>query len=321
MMTRDFTLDCMKGIAMLAVIGGHCCTFDTPLYHVIYAFHMPLFFILSGYFYRQKPILQSLKNDFIRLVCPAYVVMMVVVGFVFATKGFTYTNLVRWIISIAYGLCDRATIGPMHVEGLGAMWFLLSLFVCKNVYNVLHTYIVDVRLRVAINVILSIVAVLVWHCVLPLPFALCTGLQALLFYEVGQLIRSNGGFDSISCKWIIPLVLCYVASILLSRMDMATCYYRFYPLDVLGGIGGSLALFWFCKWCFVKIPVLKQIIVWFGTSTLSILCYHKLIIFFHPYIPIHDHVLWFLTNVGICSVLVLIVNGVKCLISSNNATK
>ena len=50
---RDIIIDILKGIGMLLVIIGHSgCIW--PFYLAIYAFHMPLFFIVSGLFFSTK---------------------------------------------------------------------------------------------------------------------------------------------------------------------------------------------------------------------------------------------------------------------------
>lgn len=48
-MNRDKQIDVARGIAILLVITGHCCgNLDFYLNKIILAFHMPLFFFLSG---------------------------------------------------------------------------------------------------------------------------------------------------------------------------------------------------------------------------------------------------------------------------------
>lgn len=51
---RDITFDMMKGIGIILVIIGHLAHGFGWLVPAIYTFHMPLFFILSGYFYKEK---------------------------------------------------------------------------------------------------------------------------------------------------------------------------------------------------------------------------------------------------------------------------
>lgn len=54
---RNLYLDILKGIAVFLVVLGHCVPLDdatygvNPLHKLIYSFHMPLFAIISGYFF------------------------------------------------------------------------------------------------------------------------------------------------------------------------------------------------------------------------------------------------------------------------------
>lgn len=69
---RDATFDVMKGVAILLVIVGHlhqsADVGDLFVYKAIkrciFSFHMPLFFILAGYFFKKK----TFWEDFKRLV-------------------------------------------------------------------------------------------------------------------------------------------------------------------------------------------------------------------------------------------------------------
>ena len=47
-------IDILKGLGIILVVLGHV-TLNSDLYHFIYAFHMPLFFIVSGMFLHDKP--------------------------------------------------------------------------------------------------------------------------------------------------------------------------------------------------------------------------------------------------------------------------
>jgi fucose 4-O-acetylase-like acetyltransferase len=41
-------IDLSKGIGMVLVILGHCVCFGGNIHNIVFSFHMPLFFILSG---------------------------------------------------------------------------------------------------------------------------------------------------------------------------------------------------------------------------------------------------------------------------------
>jgi fucose 4-O-acetylase-like acetyltransferase len=110
-------LDTLKGLAILLMLIGHCLAWnyedfltiifngkrtDMFWWHLIYSFHMPLFFWISGYLLpRQSLKLQDLKNLLIKR---------------------TYTLLIPFICSGT--LMNILTNG----EGYSNLWFLRSLY-------------------------------------------------------------------------------------------------------------------------------------------------------------------------------------------------
>lgn len=53
-MNRDRAIDIAKGIGIILMVIGHFNDLDRTTSHLIYSFHMPLFFIFSGYFLKNK---------------------------------------------------------------------------------------------------------------------------------------------------------------------------------------------------------------------------------------------------------------------------
>lgn len=48
---KNTTITIMKGICMLFVVAGHA---GCPFTRFIYLFHMPVFFMISGYLFKEK---------------------------------------------------------------------------------------------------------------------------------------------------------------------------------------------------------------------------------------------------------------------------
>lgn len=108
-------LDAMKGIAIILVILGHIFNRmgENPINNWIYKFHMPFFFMLSGFLAIKAintPLLQGIKKKFITLIIP------------FITCGFSLS----WI----YSKTDKYIYDTFH----GGYWFLLSLFTCWIIF-------------------------------------------------------------------------------------------------------------------------------------------------------------------------------------------
>ena len=53
-MKRNPHIDFRKGIAIIAVVRGHCWAINKPMRNFMYSFHLPLFFCISGYLFSVK---------------------------------------------------------------------------------------------------------------------------------------------------------------------------------------------------------------------------------------------------------------------------
>ena len=51
---RTGYLDAARGFALLLVMIGHCITKGTFLHKFIFTFHVPMFFVISGYLYKHR---------------------------------------------------------------------------------------------------------------------------------------------------------------------------------------------------------------------------------------------------------------------------
>lgn len=52
MKNRNNVIDIMRAFAIIFVVIGHCSN-DSFLNRYIYLFHLPLFFLISGYLYKE----------------------------------------------------------------------------------------------------------------------------------------------------------------------------------------------------------------------------------------------------------------------------
>lgn len=64
-------LDLAKCIGIYLMIVAHGpLLVNTHARTIIYSFHMPLFFIISGYLYKQLSLVDTFKRDWVRLLLP-----------------------------------------------------------------------------------------------------------------------------------------------------------------------------------------------------------------------------------------------------------
>lgn len=75
MKERNKTIDNAKGIGIILVIAGHLFTKDSIPFMYIFSFHMPLFFIISGYLMngdKYSTLIECAKTSFVRYVKPYF---------------------------------------------------------------------------------------------------------------------------------------------------------------------------------------------------------------------------------------------------------
>lgn len=112
-MDRDITFDLMKGVAIIAMLCGHCIIPQT-LHHFIYMWHMPLFFIVSGYFYRTKPFKDFWHGTYRSLLVPYAFTCFVAFMLAFVLNLENYQKIIYGTFGIS-----SAWLGSNAVVGYG----------------------------------------------------------------------------------------------------------------------------------------------------------------------------------------------------------
>jgi fucose 4-O-acetylase-like acetyltransferase len=185
---RETTFDIMKGMGIILMIIGHC-SIPRFCWHFIFSFHMPLFFMISGFFFKPKPVLQRLKIDFRRLIIPYLFIcgVLIVCGFIKdMIKNLGFDNTQYYVIASLWGSGTSKISNVLWADlpRIGAIWFLLALFWSRvffsyigNGTRYIHTIII---------IFIAVISTLICQYVF-LPFSLLPGLSALLFYYLGYL--------------------------------------------------------------------------------------------------------------------------------------
>lgn len=123
-------IDYSKTILIIFVVLAHCPFIPGALDVLICGFHMPAFFIISGYLHRcQSDNYNCIKKNFKRLIIPA--LLFSALCYVFWLLKFLLNNAYSFnecILKPILGLFiyDRAVATPI----CGVIWFLVVLFLC-----------------------------------------------------------------------------------------------------------------------------------------------------------------------------------------------
>lgn len=119
---RIVYIDIAKALGIILVIIGHTVSSNTLCKEILYAFHMPLFFLLSGILikdtesYNAMSWRKFLKKRFSQLMIP-----YVLFGLVYSSFSFKNLAFVLW--------GTRETL--IYAGSLTSLWFLPVLFVAN----------------------------------------------------------------------------------------------------------------------------------------------------------------------------------------------
>lgn len=273
---RLLWLDVAKGFAIILVIIGHTIPFGSYVRNFFFSFHMPLFFILSGY---TLPIPYEnghnwnvlLKKDIKRLILPYFGLSCVTNLYdnYFINNESLVNTISIWAESVFWG----SGVDFLSHPAIGSLWFLIVLFWSIQIYRLIECVIKYKYFDSLFIVFLTIVGYrLTWF-----PQSLDIALIALFFIHVDKILKVNNCFlceDKVyiclitSIFWFICMQHNYY-------IEMATRSYPLNWLSIIEAVAGSL-----CIICFLKnILVVRQLSVflqWAGINSLLVLCIHYL---------------------------------------------
>lgn len=182
-------IDVAKGLCIILVVFGHCITREGAgkvvfLNRLIYSFHMPLFFMLSGINLKTDiPFMEFIKKRITRVLLPMYGFMIgynICMAFISIFNG-NYTHYIAQIDAAAILksiLCLRTSL-------IVNWWFLPALFTAQILLFIIDK-IPIVILKIATFVIGFLLCMLNYHKMnIAFPFFLETAALALPFLAIG----------------------------------------------------------------------------------------------------------------------------------------
>lgn len=233
----DF-MDAAKCIGILLVVLGHCTTFPSEgLLHriptFIYSFHMPLFFIISGFFLKPLPLKDSCCKYLKIYIKPNLVVTAIVM----------LTLIIESTINGVFDFkADVLDVALCTERRLGPIWFLYALFGTCFLYQMIYSCRLKTRLIIiAIAVALGTAS----STYLTLPFHVQSSLFALVFVEFGRLMREKNLIDKVKHMpwyWYILPLLIFIFDAGKGGIDIGQARYNPFHFNIIGACIGSLIL-------------------------------------------------------------------------------
>ena len=282
MKDRNPVFDVMKGIGIILMLVGHSPP-RYPVYHFIYSFHMPLFFVVAGVFAKtnlgdKRGFFDALKKDVKRLVLPVVITQLIIL--VLSPLHYMVDGNFQYVANQFMSLLwNGDTIHTTRWGSLSSnMWFLLALFWARVVFRALDSSFVKLskmhdEVVVTICAFLSMFAVILHErFAIKMPWEIMRGFAAVVFYAIGwYLHRHKQPF------WFYMLTVgIWLLALKFGGLDMHPYYYKCYPLDVIGSIGAIWLVYELSKGVCAHAPRFSKVFQWFGINSLVIFCIHCL---------------------------------------------
>lgn len=272
-------LDLLKGFGILLMIMGHIPV-NQHLVHFIYIFHMPLFFLVSGFLYRDKP--ESVKN--IAFACSrkllhpyAFFSIMGMGLLLLETKNSVYECAQRSLIAICFFNTENMPI-------VGALWYLTAALFVYVAFVFFKRKITNERVFGSIVCLLSFIGLL-WPKITDcrLPWAIDVAFVGLGFYYTGFLYAKHKQkidllLDRNRILCFSSFFLCFLCGMLNDKISMRTCTYGDEFCFVVCAV--SLTLFFYkiaCRLAPQKnflVDIVKEI----GRKSIFFLCMNEIVI-------------------------------------------
>lgn len=237
--TRRQDVDFFRGIGIICMILGHIIVNEIIFNRIIHAFHMPMFFIISGMFWKTC----ESYADFIKKKAKSLLLPYLIFG------------LIHYVIYIIYYYHDpdMSKISPIirlignNTEGLpiaGALWFLTALFFCE----ILYTYIEKANKqlgKVIIITILAAIGVLIPYLFnIRLPLALDISFVCLPLFAFGHFYKRTDEFNK---HWtpgitLFILLIGIIISLVNGTVNVRASHYSIVPLFYIASLFISIGL-------------------------------------------------------------------------------
>lgn len=265
----DF-IDLAKGICIFLVVIGHCgAPIDIPGYEIV---RMPLYFILSGLFFKTYGGLKQLSIKKINKILIPFIFFYILSYAAFYAIKYTAP---QYLITSARGILDLFDNRQFFN---GPIWFLLSLFWCNIYFCLIATFFKKDSARIVIITLLGFIGWYLGDKNIFVSLFLDVAMTAMPFFALGYYLKkSNILYPN---KWDKYNLLTAFAFWGISFILTSTTHYRLsLHYNGLNGIStyfiaisSVLSILFICK-SIKRLPFFSYI----GKYSIILLCVHHMI--------------------------------------------
>ena len=291
---RIIWIDVLRGISMLLIVYGHIiihCDKLGELTKYIVSFHVPIFFLISGFVFSVKENMNYktyIWKKFKRVMIPYFVF-----GFLFLIPFFLFgngigamlnreseINILKNIYGIFYG---NGHDGLLRQNS--SLWFLPCIFITQQIFffflklslkyknekKKINIYIGESL----ISLILGFISYSIPHT--RLPWGIDVAIVLSFFFAIGKIINilyenwKDKKYNKIIAVFL--LIIGFLIGMYNTDISCMNHEYGNYWLFIISALATSLGLIFIIQGC-----KKNKVIEYIGNNTIGILVFHKLVI-------------------------------------------
>lgn len=189
---RNDKIDMFRCLGILLVVLGHTQGLPSEIHRYIYSFHMPAFFVLSGYLFnidkaRRFPVVYGV-DKFRRLIIPAWC-LGAICGLPFVIKLAIHKISLAIFLSLLWG----AFVGFPRADGnflSTPLWFLFCLYCLEMMAAVVAQ--ITVRFAGPSMIVVGVIGLASSGSLPFIPFDIHIALSAAFYFGIGMLVKESG---------------------------------------------------------------------------------------------------------------------------------
>lgn len=274
---RIIFIDVAKGIAILLMIIGHVLEQGLKR-NAIFSFHMPLYIITSGFFYKEKSLKKDIKNLIINLLIPTTIILLIV----FFINNVTYLGFVETckealkVITVCWSHKSKI---DYNFIGTGVLWFVYFLIGIRILFRLNKKVVEENDLFLFVIVLLeTYIGFIVGIKGYWLPWSLDVTFSCMIFYYVGYIFNKYAILEKIceNYKILFIVFMIWILGIYYNPIEIAIRSYPNGLWSYITAISGAIIILKISMFIESKFVFLTRILSWCGKNSLYILFGHHI---------------------------------------------
>lgn len=291
---RNQEIDVAKGIGIIAVVLGHLVEYGGIISKVIFVFHMPLFFFLSGYLLSEKTDIKTWKHKILPLIF----------SFVeFSFLGFLISVCIpSWREELSLLVLGHHWGWSLQPECLhvGQIWYLAVLAISVTFFMIIKKVIKEREIVLLMVGFLSfLMSVIIGNYVridllgrsLRVPFKFDTALAALFFLILGFLAKKYELFirlkklDKKARALILFLnsLIVFLIAVVNLEVNLCDAHFNNPVLYIVGAISGIIIVLLLSIFI-VEHWKIRGLLAFYGKNSLPVFATHSFLLYLYAYV-------------------------------------